>query len=72
MTPTEYKQFLRRHGLAQHEFAALLGNSRRTGQSWADEGPTSAAATMARLIDRRPELLEVVREIAAERGTGAR
>lgn len=66
-TTDRYRQFLRTHALTQADFAGLLGHPLRTGQYWATEGPSPAAETMARLIEARPELLDVLRSVAAER-----
>lgn len=68
MTSAEFKKFLRRHGFTQQDFAALLGHGGRTGQYWANESRPSSVETMAELIDLRPELIDVLREIAARRG----
>lgn len=67
MTPDDYRQFLRSHGLTQLEFARLLGNSARSGQYWASESVPPYVATVVELIKRRPETLDRLREIARER-----
>ncbi len=66
-TTERYRQFLRINGLTQADFAGLLGHSARAGQYWATSALPPAAETMARLIEARPELLDVLRTLAAER-----
>lgn len=71
MTAEELREILRKLHLAQIEFALLLGAAPRAGQYWCAGRPISGpVATMARLLDRRPELVEVVREIASEPKAG--
>lgn len=67
VTATQYREFLARHKLTQVEFAELFGASGRTGQNWAAGSIPPPVATMIALIDRRPEMLGVLREIAQER-----
>lgn len=67
MTPDEYREALKRHGLTQIRFAQLLGAKPRTGQYWATVAVPPAVATIVELLDRRPALLPVIEQIAAER-----
>jgi transcriptional regulator with XRE-family HTH domain len=65
MTPAEYRQFLRKHGLTQAEFAELLGHSYRAGQYWATTSVPGSVATWVRYIEGgRPEALEALRNMA--------
>lgn len=70
MTPDQYREALKRHGLTQIEFATLLGAKPRTGQYWAQVAVPPPVATIIELIDRRPELLPVIEQIAQEREVG--
>lgn len=68
MSPERYRQFLRTFGLTQAEFAGLLGHSARTGQYWAKFSVPPSVETWVRYIEGgRPEALEALRAIAAER-----
>lgn len=71
LTPEKFKQFLRRHGFTQEEFGVLLGHGARTGQYWAAQSRPASVETLAELIDRRPEVVDVLREIAADRDGAA-
>lgn len=65
MTPETYRQFLRKHGLTQGEFAGLLGHSARAGQYWATTSVPESVATWVRYIEGgRPEALEALRQMA--------
>lgn len=66
MTPEELKATLRELGLSQVEFSRLLGHGARTGQYWANESVPPSVATLARLLRRKPELVDDVREIASD------
>lgn len=70
MEPGQLKAALRELGLAQVEFAELLGASPRSGQNWASAMVPPPVATMAALLLRRPELIDDLREIAAQRAKG--
>lgn len=70
-TTDRYRQFLRSNGLTQADYAALLGHSARAGQYWATQALAPAAETMARLIEARPELLDVLRQLATDRDAEA-
>lgn len=67
MQPSDFKQRLRDLGLTQEEFGALVFSPVRTVNYWATAsvrvpGPVEA---VVRLLERRPELVEVMREISA-------
>lgn len=65
MTPKRLVEILDRLGLSRGGFALLLGASRRSGENWTDPAAKvpPPVATMAELLDRRPEVLTVLREI---------
>lgn len=70
MTPIELQQILDRLGVSRGRFGLILGATRRSGENWTDAergavpGPI---ATIARLLDMRPELLPIVESINARR-----
>ncbi len=51
-------------GMSQSEFAGFLGISVRTLQSWERNAskPSGAAVTLLRLVEAKPEVLEVLAE----------
>jgi hypothetical protein len=74
MKPVELKQILHQLGLGREEFGRLLAVPPRTAYHWCSERtlhkdkfvpPT--VGVIAHLLQRRPELVEVLREMAAER-----
>jgi len=65
--PNQYRDFLAATGLTQEGFAELMGSGGRTGRRWAAEGVPAPVDMMIRLLTERPELLEVVRKLAAQR-----
>lgn len=69
MTKDEYRDALEALGLAQEEVGRLLDSGARTARRWASgETPVPGPVAMhIRLWLERPELLDVVRRIAAER-----
>ena len=67
MKPEEYRQALRDLDLTQEGFADLLGHAARTGQYWAAVSVPASVASMVRLLKRRPELIDVLTDIARER-----
>ena len=69
MTQSEYKTALGQLALTQEEVAALLGTNKRTARRWASgESPVPRPIEMhIRLWVKRPELIQLVRELAAER-----
>lgn len=67
MTTEHYRQFLRINDLTQAEFALLLGHSARTGQYWATQAVPGSVETWVRYIEARPEALQALRDVAAER-----
>ena len=66
MSPDEFKQSLHALGLTQAEFGELTFSPRRTVVYWAAESVPGPVAAIVRLLERRPELVEVMREIANE------
>lgn len=69
MTRDDYRAALAQLGLAQEEVGLLLGTGRRTARRWASgevevPGPVEMHI---RLWLARPELLDVTRQIAAQR-----
>ena len=52
-------------GLSRGGFALLLGATRKSGENWTTPAAKvpPPVATMAELLDRRPEVLTVLREI---------
>jgi len=71
MTPEEYREALKRHGLTQVGFARMLGAKSRTGQYWATVAVPPAVATIIQLLDRLPALLPIIEQIAKERDGAA-
>lgn len=69
MTKDEYRSALGRLGLTQEQVGALLDVGPRTARRWATgETPVPGPVEMhVRLWLERPELLDVVRRIAAKR-----
>lgn len=70
MTRDDYRVALDRLGLAQEEVGRLLGVGGRTARRWASgevdvPGPVEVHI---RLWMERPEILDVVRKIAQQRG----
>lgn len=65
MTGQQAIAILDRIGLTQRQFALLTGQHPNTISRWAGGTPPSPAnATLLRLLERRPEDVEVLREIA--------
>jgi DNA-binding transcriptional regulator YiaG len=52
-------------GLSRGGFALLLGATRKSGENWTAPGAKvpPPVATVAELLDRRPEVLTILREI---------
>jgi DNA-binding transcriptional regulator YiaG len=71
MTTAELRAILKRAALTQEGFAALLGASDRSGQRWATQTVPPPVATLAWLLDTRPELLPVLQARAAEASIAA-
>lgn len=70
MSPKELQQILNRLGVSRGKFGMMLGATRRSGENWTDpdRGPVPGpVATMAHLLDMRPELLPIVEQINQER-----
>jgi hypothetical protein len=74
MKPGELKQILQKLELGREEFGQLLAVPARTAYHWCSERtlrndkfvpPT--VGVIAHLLQRRPELVGVLREMAAER-----
>lgn len=65
MTPQRLVSILDKLGLSRGGFALLLGATRKSGENWtADKAKVPPpVATMAELLDRRPEVLTVLQEI---------
>jgi len=66
MTPIELRKILAKLGISRGKFGLMLGATRRSGENWTDPdrcnhvpGPI---ATIARLLDRRPELLPLIND----------
>ena len=69
MSRDEYRSALEKLGLAQEEVGRLLGTGGRTSRRWAS-GETEVPGPVEmhiRLWLERPEILDVVRRVAAER-----
>lgn len=65
MTGPEAIEIIRAVGLTQRQFALLTGMHVKAISKWAaGTPPSSVAATLLRLLERRPEDVEVLREIA--------
>lgn len=65
MKPKELVAILDGLGISRGGFGLMLGATRRSGENWTDPdkkvpGPV---ATMARLLQMRPELVQLLREI---------
>jgi hypothetical protein len=52
MTPTQYKIAIAKLGLSQERAGLWLGVSKRTGQSYAANGPPEPIAKLIRLVIR--------------------
>jgi hypothetical protein len=65
MTPQRLGAILDRLGLSRGGFALLLRSTRKSGENWTAEGAKvpGPVATVAELLDRRPEVLTVLQEI---------
>jgi DNA-binding transcriptional regulator YiaG len=66
MTPDELRQALRELGMTQEGFAEMLGHAPRTGQYWASTSVPPSVATLMKLLQKRPELVDVVQSIKDE------
>lgn len=65
MTGQEAIEIVDRLGLSQRQFALLTGMHPQAMTKWTHGSrPSAMAVTMLRLLERRPELIEVLREIA--------
>lgn len=65
MTGPEAIAIIDRLGLSQRQFALLVGIHPNTVTKWANGTPPEATAqTLLRLLDQRPEDVEVLRQIA--------
>lgn len=64
MTPDEFREALKRHELTQVGFAQLVGAHPRSGQYWSTTAVHPAVATIMRMLDKRPELIHVLREVS--------
>lgn len=69
MSREEYRRALAQLGLKQEEFGLLLDVGRRTARRWAsgESAVPGPVEVITALLLERPELLTVVRRIAAER-----
>ena len=68
MTPDELKQGLRTLGLTQEEFGALVYSARRTVVYWTSSAVPGPVDALMSVLLERPEIVEVLRAIAAKRG----
>ncbi len=64
MTPEQYRSAIKRLGYTQEGFAAAIGAGKRSGQRWASVSVPPAVSTLVALIEARPELREVLTDIA--------
>lgn len=66
MTGPEAIAIIKALGLSQRQFALLTGAHVNTLSHWAQgrHAPDQVAATLLRLLERRPEDVEVLRELA--------
>lgn len=71
MTPDELRQSLRSLGITQEDFGDLLFSARRTVVYWTAQSVPGPVEVLVRLLERRPELVDVLRDIAAEQGRAA-
>jgi transcriptional regulator with XRE-family HTH domain len=71
MTTTELRTILKRLRLNQEEFGELLGAHPRSGQNWSTKSVPPPVATLAWLLDTRPELLPVLQARAAQASIAA-
>lgn len=78
MTPKRLQEIIDRLGLSRGGFALTLGSTRKSGENWTEPGRKvpPPVATIAELLDRRPELVSLLREINPDvptrRGGGAK
>lgn len=67
MKPKELVAILDGLGISRGGFGLMLGATRRSGENWTDPEKTKKVpgpvATMARLLQMRPELVQLLREI---------
>lgn len=65
VTPQRLAAILDKLGLSRGGFALLLGATRKSGENWTADDATvpPIVATIAELLDRRPEVLTVLKEI---------
>lgn len=65
MTPKRLSEIIDRLGLSRGGFALLLGATRKSGENWTESGRKvpPVVATVAELLDRRPEMLTILRDI---------
>lgn len=68
LSPKRLLEILDRLGLSRGGFALLLGATRKSGENWTEPGRRvpGPVAAIAELLDRRPEMLAVLREINPE------
>lgn len=66
MDADAYRVALERFGFAQEGFAVAMGYSGRAGQRWAtgEAKVPGAVAVVVRLLDARPEMIQVLAQIA--------
>ena len=66
MDDAAYRAALERFGFAQEGFAMALGYSGRAGQRWAtgEAKVPGAVAVIVRLLEARPEMVQVLAQIA--------
>jgi DNA-binding transcriptional regulator YiaG len=65
MTPKELQRILAQLGISRGKFGELLGATRRSGENWTDPDRSDVpgpVATIARLLEKRPELVHLIRE----------
>lgn len=70
MTPDEFKQALLDAGLTQAEFASLVGAPTRTVTHWCTVRAANVPAALVALLAARPELVDVMRQLAKRREAG--
>ena len=66
MSPKELQQILDRLDVSRGKFGQILGATRRSGENWTDPDRGSVpgpVATVAYLLDKRPELLPIIEGI---------
>lgn len=67
MSPKELQSILDRLKISRGGFGLLLQSTRRSGENWTDPSRKDVpgpVATIARLLDKRPEMVQIVRELA--------